>query len=222
MECEEETVDSRVFSEDDYKTGDENSRLLFTLNHTMPMTEEYSSVAKDLFGGNLGEGTIAGEQYNVGKISEGNTEIIAEMIADETDSDLFRIESVRSYSVDDHRALLDEARTEQRENARPALKSDVQNFERYGTVYIGYPIWWGDIPMPVYTFLESHDWSGKTVVPFATHEGSGLSGTERNIRSSCRNADVLKGLSVRGRTAQTNRASARKEVRLWLEHIRKK
>lgn len=166
--------------------------------------------------------SLAGEQYNVGKISEGNTEIIAEMIADETDSDLFRIETVRSYSVDDHRALLDEARTEQRENARPALKSDVQNFERYGTIYIGYPIWWGDIPMPVYTFLESHDWSGKTVVPFATHEGSGLSGTERNIRSSCRNADVLKGLAVRGRTAQTNRASARKEVRLWLEQIRKK
>ncbi len=166
--------------------------------------------------------SLAGEQYNVGNIREGNTEIIAEMIADETDSDLFRIETARSYSVNDHRALLDEARTEQRENERPALKSDVQDFERYDTIYIGYPIWWGDIPMAVYTFIEGKNWSGKTVVPFCTHEGSGLSGTERSIRSSCRGADVLKGLSVRGRTAQTDRASARKEVQNWLRQIGKK
>ena len=119
--------------------------------------------------------SLAGEQYAVGNIKEGNT----------------------------------------------ALKADVPNFDSYDTIYIGYPIWWGDLPMCIYTFMESHQWNGKTVIPFCTHEGSSLAGTESSIRSTCKGATLLKGLAVRGSTAQNNRTAARKSVQDWLKQIGK-
>lgn len=164
--------------------------------------------------------SLAGEQYNVGNITEGNTSIVAKMIAAETDADLFELETVKPYSIQNHRALLNEAKDEQAKNARPALKAN-RDISAYDTVYIGYPIWWGDIPMCVYTFIEAHDWSGKTVVPFCTHEGSGLSGTESRIHANCKGATVEKGLAVQGKTAQTKRAAAQKAVRDWLKQIKK-
>ena len=102
-----------------------------------------------------------------------------------------------------------------------ALKADVPNFDSYDTIYIGYPIWWGDLPMCIYTFMESHQWNGKTVIPFCTHEGSSLAGTESSIRSTCKGATLLKGLAVRGSTAQNNRTAARKSVQDWLKQIGK-
>ena len=102
-----------------------------------------------------------------------------------------------------------------------ALKADVPNFDSYDTIYIGYPIWWGDLPMCIYTFMESHQWNGKTVIPFCTHEGSSLAGTESSIRSTCKGARLLKGLAVRGSTAQNNRTAARKSVQDWLKQIGK-
>ena len=80
---------------------------------------------------------------------------------------------------------------------------------------------WGDMPIPVYTFLEAHDWKGKTVIPFCTHEGSGLSGTESRIRSTCKGATVEKGLAVQGKVAQTNRSAAKKAVQDWLAKLGK-
>ena len=102
-----------------------------------------------------------------------------------------------------------------------ALKADVPNFDSYDTIYIGYPIWWGDLPMCIYTFMESHQWNGKTVIPFCTHEGSSLAGTESRIRSTCKGATLLKGLAIRGSTAQNNRTAARKSVQDWLKQIGK-
>ena len=117
-----------------------------------------------------------GEQYNVGVIDKGNTAIVAEMIAEETGADLFEILPEEDYYPDTYDALTDVAKQEQNENARPAYKGDVPDLSGYSTVFIGAPVWWGDWPMILYTFFEKEDLSGKTLIPFSTHEGSGLAG----------------------------------------------
>ena len=164
--------------------------------------------------------SLAGEQYNVGNIKEGNTSIIAKFIAEETGSELFELETQKPYPTDSYNNLIKIAKDEQNKKARPALKSDI-DISAYDTIYIGYPNWWGDMPMPVYTFLEAHDWKGKTIIPFCTHEGSGLSGTESRIRSTCKGASVEKGLAIQGKVAQTNRSAAKKAVQDWLSKLEK-
>ena len=164
--------------------------------------------------------SLAGEQYNVGNIKEGNTSIIAKFIAEETGSELFELETQKPYPTDSYSRLTQIAKDEQNKKARPALKADI-DITAYDTIYIGYPNWWGDMPMPVYTFLEAHDWKGKTIISFCTHEGSGLSGTESRIRSTCKGATVEKGLAVQGKVAQTNRSAAKKAVQNWLAKLGK-
>ena len=164
--------------------------------------------------------SLAGDQYNVGIIKEGNTSIIAKFIAEETGSELFELETQKPYPTDSYSRLTQIAKDEQNKKARPALKADI-DITAYDTIYIGYPNWWGDMPMPVYTFLEAHNWSGKTIIPFCTHEGSGLSGTESRIRSTCKGATVEKGLAVQGKVAQTNRSAAKKAVQDWLTKLGK-
>ena len=147
-----------------------------------------------------------GENYGVGNITEGNTHIIARMIGEQTGATLFEIVSQKNYPTS-YNACVDVAKKEKSAKARPAIKSDIP-VEDYDIIFLGYPNWWGDMPMPVYTFIESHDWTGKTVIPFCTHEGSGLSATEKYIANACTGATVLKGLAVRGTTAQTSRPEA--------------
>lgn len=159
-----------------------------------------------------------GENYNVGVIEEGNTNIIADMIAQETDAEMFEIQTVNPYP-DSYDECTDVAKREQNENARPEIVSPLENLDEYDTVFIGYPIWWGDLPMAVYTFLERYDFSGKTVIPFCTHEGSGLSGTQSSIESVCSGATVAEGLAVRGTTAQNDREEAKSEVLTWLDGL---
>ena len=156
----------------------------------------------------------AGENYAVGNIKKGNTCIIAEMIAEETDGALFQVEPAREYP-NDYTKCTEVAQQELNSNARPAIKGGI-GVENFDVVYIGYPIWWGDMPMPLYTFIEKHNWQGKTVVPFCTHEGSGLADTENKLRKACVGATVLKGLAVRGATAQNSRDKAQKTVKNWL------
>lgn len=160
----------------------------------------------------------AGENYAVGHIEKGNTHIIAEMIAAETDGDLFHIEPVTPYP-DDYTECTEVAKQELNVKARPAIKGDIK-VEDYDIIFIGYPNWWGDMPMPVYTFIEKHSWQGKTVIPFCTHEGSGLSGTENKLKAACKGATVLKGLAVRGATAQNAQAQAKKSVNNWLGKLK--
>lgn len=159
-----------------------------------------------------------GENYAVGHIEQGNTHIVAELIASATGGTIFRIEPATPYP-DDYRACTEVAQREKRSKARPALVGDIAA-EEYDVVFLGYPNWWGDLPMPVYTFLEQHDWQGKIIIPFCTHEGSGLSDTENLLRAACWDASVLNGLAVRGLVAQNEREKARKQVLEWLKQLK--
>ena len=157
----------------------------------------------------------ADENYGVGNITEGNTAILAKMIAQKTGSDIFEIVPEKAYPKS-YNECTTVAKEEQRKKSRPAYKGDIDT-SAYDTIYIGYPIWWGDLPMVVYTFLEAHDLSGKTIVPFCTHEGSGLSGTDNNIKKLYKNVAMKKALAMTGRTAQNNRKEAEKQVDEWLK-----
>ena len=158
----------------------------------------------------------AGEQYDVGTIKKGNTAIIAEIIAAKTNADIFEIEPTDSrydLSYDD---LTDYAKQEQKDNARPEYKGSI-DLSAYDTVYLGYPIWWGDLPMIVYTFLENNDFSGKTVYAFCTHAGSGDAGTAGNIAKAIPNATVNDDvLAIAGTTAQNEQDNAQSKVENWL------
>ena len=138
------------------------------------------------------------------------------MIAEQTGGTLFHIETADPYPTD-YMETVRQAQQEQDAGARPALAADVTNWDDYDTVFLGYPIWNGDLPMAVYTFMESHDWAGKTVIPFNTHGGSGQSGTVSRIRSACAGAAVENGIAIAGTTAQNERETARQTVTEWLE-----
>jgi len=155
-----------------------------------------------------------GENYGVGDITKGNTCIIAEMIAEETGGDLFEIVPEKDYPTD-YVTCTEVAKREASNAERPAIKSD-KDIDGYDTIYIGYPIWWGEAPMPIYTWVEKHDWSGKTVIPFCTHEGSGLGDSGFRIGKACKGAKLSDGFELRGTTAQKRQDDARKAVRKWL------
>ena len=157
----------------------------------------------------------ADENYQVGYIIKGNTMILAEMIAEKTGSDLFEIKPAQKYAAD-YDTCIDAAKKEQNNNARPAILED-KDISEYDTIFLGYPIWWGDLPMCVYTFIEAHDWNGKKIYPFCTHEGSGIGRTERNIENAAKGCKVMKGLSMRGATAQNDKSQAEKNVDSWLK-----
>lgn len=159
-----------------------------------------------------------GENYGVGVIEKGNTHIIADMIAEETDADSFEIVRVTPYP-ETYRECTDEAQTEKSANARPELTAAVENFDDYDVIFLGYPNWWGDMPMPVYTFIESYDFSGKVVIPFCTHAGSGLSSTVQTLRNKLSDSTVLEGLAITGTTAQNNQDEAKQSVLTWLDEI---
>lgn len=158
-----------------------------------------------------------GENYAVGNIKKGNTHIVAEVIAEETGGALFQIEPLKAYP-EDYTKCTEVAKEEVESKARPAVKGDIA-VEDYDIIFIGYPNWLGDAPMPVYTFIERHNWQGKTVIPFCTHEGSGLGSTESKLRKTCEGATFRKGLAVRGATAQKSQDQARKVVTDWLNNF---
>ena len=132
-----------------------------------------------------------GEQYTVGVIDKGNTAIVAEMIAEETGADLFEVLPVDDHYPMTYNELTDVAKQEQNDKARPAYAGELPDLSGYDTVFIGAPVWWGDWPMIMYTLFENNDFSGKKLVPFSTHEGSGLSGFDKKLASACPDAEVL-------------------------------
>lgn len=155
-----------------------------------------------------------GNNYVGGRIVNlpiGNTEVATQMIQKLTGSDVFRIETVRDYPSD-YDETTNVAQQELRQKARPELSGRVDNMGDYGVIFLGYPNWWGTMPMAVFTFLEAHDFSGKTIIPFCTHEGSGIGHSESDIKKLCPNAQVLKGLAIRGGSVQR----AANEVSAWL------
>ena len=159
-----------------------------------------------------------GEQYNVGVIDKGNTAIVAEMIAEETGADLFEVLPQDDYYPTTYNELTEVAQQEQRDKARPAYQGEL-SLDKYDTIFIGAPVWWGDWPMIMYTVFENNDFSGKTLIPFSTHEGSGLSGFDKKLQSACPDAEVLKGLAVRGNDAQNSKDKVRESVNSWLKEL---
>lgn len=157
----------------------------------------------------------AGEQYSVGNITEGNTAIVAKMIAEKTGGDLFEVKLANDTYPTGYTELTEVAEKEKNSRARPEIIGNVENFADYDTVFIGSPVWWGDMPMALYTFIEQYDWANKTVAPFTTHEGSGLGNIPENIKSAT-GAKVLSGLAIYGHEAQNNRESTSDKVNSWL------
>lgn len=130
-------------------------------------------------------------------VEVGNTEKVAKMIADITGADTFKIEQMIPYAAD-YNTCIEEAKKDLKSNARPELMSIPDSIAQYDEIYLGYPNYWGTMPMAVYTFLESFDFTGKTIHPFCTHEGSGLSSTESDIKKTAKGAIVTKGLAING------------------------
>lgn len=144
----------------------------------------------------------------------GNTENVAKIIQNQTDSDIFEIVPATPYS-NDYDMVVDLAQVEQRENARPAIANSIENIADYDVVYVGFPNWWGDMPMILYTFFDSYDLSGKTIAPFCTSGGSGLSGTVNEMKKLEPGATVTDGLHI-GSASSSNPNNA---VSDWLSEI---
>ena len=141
-----------------------------------------------------------GQNYWDGSIRElqkGNTEIAAEAIQKAVGGDLFEVEPVKIYASD-YTACTVEAKEELRKKERVAVKAFKDDLNHYDILFVGYPNWWGTMPMVLWTFLEHYDLSGKKIAPFCTNGGSGLGGSEQDIRKLCPGAEITPGLSVRG------------------------
>ena len=154
-----------------------------------------------------------GQNYVNGSIknlAKGNTERVAEFIQQAVGGDLFEIQTVKEYAVDYTRCT-EEAKEELRAKARPELKEYPDSLDSYDTIFLGYPNWWGTMPMCVYTFLEHYDLTGKIIVPFCTNEGSGMGGSERELKKICKGATVVPGLSIHGAEA----AQSESKVAAW-------
>lgn len=158
-----------------------------------------------------------GSNYVSGRIVDlpiGNTEVVARMIQEMTGGDLFHIEAVKPYPKD-YTETTEVAKAELRANARPELTNHTENMDSYDVIFLGYPNWWGTMPMPVFTFLEEYDFSGKTIIPFCTHEGSGLGHSEKDIAKLSPKATVVNGLALHG----TRVNAAKPEVTSWLNKM---
>lgn len=145
----------------------------------------------------------------------GNTRVTADQIHESVGGEIFEIVAVDPYPRN-YDAVVEQARKELSQNYRPKLKTKVANMEPYSMVFVGYPNWWGTIPMPIATFLSEYDFSGKTIVPFCTNEGSGLGRSATDIKNLCPRSTILDGLAVRGSGVK----QAQDEVSEWLHEIR--
>ncbi len=144
----------------------------------------------------------------------GNTQYMAYVIQETIGADIFRIEPETPYPTD-HDELVDLAREEQNNSARPKIKDTIENFDTYENIFVGYPNWWGDMPMILYSFFDEYDFSGKTIIPFNTHGGSGFSDTISTIKELEPNAEVLDGKSISRNDIQ----DAEQEIVDWVNSL---
>ncbi len=156
-----------------------------------------------------GENYFGGELKNIEK---GNTEVIAEYIQEFSGADLFKVVPAVDYP-ESYMECIDVAKKEQQKDARPELKYVLQSIDDYDTVYIGFPNWWGTLPMPMFSQLEQLDFTGKTVKPFVTHEGSGFGTSQRDLKKLCSGAEIKSGLSIPG----ANVYDVKDKVKFWVE-----
>lgn len=151
----------------------------------------------------------------VNGIQKGRVRAVADMIAEETGGDLFSIQTSVQYPADGG-ALIDYAAQKQDDNVRPELTSHIENLDDYDTIFIGYPNWWYDMPMVLYSFFDEYDFSGKTIIPFNVHNGSRFSGTIDTIQELEPNATVMtEGFTV----SERNVADAARDVADWLDRL---
>ena len=163
-----------------------------------------------------GVDTVAGASRVVtGNDVMGNTQFVATEIQKDLGGDLFAIQTVQDYPGT-HEALLDFAYDEKSRNARPDLASHIENLENYDYIFVGYPNWNADLPMPLYTFFDEYDFSGKTLIPFVTHGGSGFSSTIRTIEKLEPDATVIEsGLSL----SRNSVANAQDDIKAWTDSL---
>jgi flavodoxin len=155
----------------------------------------------------------AGNNYvggNIVNLPVGNTEVAAHIIQVLTGAALFKIDTVKQYPADYHETT-EVSKKELRQNTRPELSAHLQDISEYEVIYLGYANWWGTMPMAVFSFLEEYDFSGKTIVPFCTHEGSGMGRSENDIRKLCPGATVSRGLPIVGGSVR----AAEEPIRKW-------
>ena len=156
----------------------------------------------------------ADENYNVGYIEKGNTEVIAEYISELTGAKLFKVERKEPYAKD-YQTCIEQAKKEYQNNERPELVSTLDSIDDYEVIYIGSPIYWGTMPMAMFTQLEKLNWGGKTIRIFTTHEGSGLANVPEDINKICKGANILENsLAIQGSTVH----SAKDKVISWLNN----
>lgn len=156
----------------------------------------------------------ADENYVNGLIKTlevGNTEVAAGMIQELTGADSFKIQQQKPYASN-YNECIAQAQADQRQNARPELKSYPKTLDGYDVIYLGYPNYWSTMPMAVFTFLEHFDFSGKTIKPFCTHEGSGMGSSVSDIKKLCPSATVEKGLAIHGGSV----GQSKKEIEKWI------
>lgn len=161
----------------------------------------------------------ADENYVSGvlkKLTIGNTEVAAGIIQELTGSKVFKIEQIQAYSKG-YNECIAQAQADQKRNARPELKSYPEDMEDYDTIYLGFPNYWGTMPMAVFTFLEHFDFKGKILKPFCTHEGSGMGSSIKDIKRLCPGAKVENGIAIYGSSVE----NARKAIEKWLEQEEK-
>lgn len=157
----------------------------------------------------------AGENYfgnSLKNLEVGNTKVIAEKLAKLTNSDIFEVKQVNEYSSS-YNKCIEEAKRDQENDARPDLESYLDDIDEYDTIYVCYPNFWGTMPMAMFTFLEEYDFDRKTIKPLCTHEGSGMGHSESDIKKLCPNANVKKGLAIRG----SNRDNCDNELKNWID-----
>ena len=155
----------------------------------------------------------AGENYSVGNIKVGNTKIVADYISEITGANQFEIVAEKDYDMP-YMDLIKVAQDEAKAGELPAYKGDV-DVTPYDVVFIGGPIWWGTYPQVMFTFFKDHDLSGKTVIPFTTHEGSGLASTVQDVKKAWPKATVKDGFAIYGHEVRTGRAKVEK----WLKGL---
>jgi flavodoxin len=145
----------------------------------------------------------------------GNTKQAAQEIAAETGADIFEITPAKAYSSS-YSSVAAQAKAEQDSNARPALASKVSNIAQYTTIFIGFPVWYYDIPMLIHTFLESYDFTGKTIIPFCTESSSGFTQSVASIKKECPHSTLLDGFEGK---SWSNSAQNQANIRVWLAKL---
>lgn len=149
------------------------------------------------------------------KLTVGNTEVAAGILQKLTGAKQFKLEPIQEYSPNYNECIL-QAQSDQRRDARPELKSYPENLDQYDVIYLGFPNYWGTMPMAVFTFLERFDFTGKTIFPFSAHEGSGMGNSEADIERLCPGATLGKGLALQG----GNVKYAEPAIQKWLEEMK--